>query len=394
MRPALARRAGLMTCGYYAALFLGIGAHLPYWPVWLKDWGLSDGEVGTWLGAALAVRLVANAALSALADAYAVRRLMLGACGALAAAVFALHSLAETRPVLFGLTLLVTMTLSPMIPLGEALGLRAAIRHGFAYPQARAVGSIAFLAMNLGLGVAIARLGPDAALWSLVACCGLAAVFGLMHPGGGAPAGGGLDTAGLREGWRLTASPAFLAFIVAASAAQASHAVFYTYGSLVWAGQGIGAEVIGRLWAMGVAVEIALMLGPGGRMVARLGPARALVLAAAAGVLRWAGFALEPGLDLLWPLQALHAGSFALAHLAAMAFIAAAIPPRLAATAQGVYVGTLAGLAMAGATLAAGWLSATHGMAQTYWLAAGLSGVSLGAALVLVRRWRGERLAD
>ncbi|MCL5778176.1 MFS transporter [Limibaculum sp. FT325] len=392
MRPALASRAGLLTCGYYAALFLAIGAHLPYWPVWLKDWGLTEGEVGTWLGAALAVRLVANAALSAVADAYAVRRLMLGVCGALAAAVFAAHALAETRPVLFGLTLLVTMTLSPMIPLGEALGLRAAIRYGFAYPQARAVGSIAFLAMNLALGAAIARVGADAALWSLVVCCGLAAAFGLMHPGGGAPPGGGLDTAGLREGWRLTASPAFLAFLVAASAAQASHAVFYTYGTLVWRGQGIGAEVIGMLWATGVAVEIALMLGPGGRIVARLGPARALALGAAAGLMRWAGFAMEPTLAVLWPLQALHAGSFALAHLAAMAFIAAAVPPRLAATAQGVYVGTLSGLAMAGATLMAGWLSAARGMADSYWLAVALSAVSLVAALVLARQWRGERL--
>ncbi|MBK0399269.1 MFS transporter [Limibaculum sp. M0105] len=392
MSSALASRAGLLTCGYYAALFLAVGAHLPYWPVWLKAWGLGDGEIGTYLGAALAVRLVANAAMSAVADAHAVRRLMLGICGFVAATVFALHALAESRPVLFVLTLMVTMSLSPMIPLGEALGLRAAIRHGFPYPQARAVGSAAFLVMNLGLGVAIAHVGPDAALWSLVVCCALAAVFGLMHPGGGAPPGGGLDTAGLREGWQLTASPAFLAFVVAASAGLASHAVFYSYGSLVWAAQGIGAEVIGQLWAMGVAVEVALMLGPGARLVVRLGPARALAIGAAAGILRWGMLSAEPALWALWPLQALHALTFALAHLGAMAFIASAIPPRLAATAQGVYVGTISGTVMAGATLLAGVVSGTQGMAASYWLAAGLSAVSLIAALVLIRRWDGERL--
>jgi PPP family 3-phenylpropionic acid transporter len=312
----------------------------------------------------------------------------------LAAGVFALHALAETKPVLFGLTLLVTATLSPMIPLGEALGLRAAMRHGFPYAHARSVGSVAFLVMNVGLGVTIQHVGADAALWSLVICCLAAAVFGFLHPGGGAPPGGGIDTAGVREGWRLTAAPAFLAFLVAASAGQASHAVYYAYGSLVWQAQGIGAQVIGMLWAVGVVVETALMLGPGTRIVTRIGPARALAIGAAAGVIRWGGLALAPGLVALWPLQALHALTFAMAHLGAMAFIATAVPPRLAATAQGVYVGTLSGLVIAGATFAAGAVSETVGLPPTYWLAAGLSAVSLIGAVVLGRLWQGERMAD
>ena len=92
-------------------------------------------------------------------------------------------------------------------------------------------------------------------------------------------------------------------------------------------------------------------------------------------------------------MQALHALTFAIAHLGMMAFVAAAIPPRLAATAQGVYVGTVSGVVMAGATLGAGWVSASIGLAPTYWLAATLSALSFGAAVLLGRRWRGERLA-
>ena len=393
MRASLASRPGLLTCAYYAALFLAIGAHLPYWPVWLADWGLSEVEIGSYMGAALLVRLLSNAALSAVADTFGVRRLMLGLAGAAAAIVFLLHAFVETRPALLALTLLVTLTLSPMIPLGEALGLRAALRHGFAYARARAVGSIAFLAMNVGLGIAIRQVGADAALWSLVGCCAAASVLGLVHPGGGAPPGGGVDTAGLREGWRLMASPAFRAFLVAASFGQASHAVLYSFGSLAWMKQGIGADMIGLLWAAGVLAETWLMLGPGGRFVSRIGPSIALALAGLAGTIRWGVMTFEPASSWLWPLQALHAGTFALAHLGAMAFIAAAVPPRLAASVQGVYVGTLTGFAMAGTTALAGWVGEAAGTASAYWLAAGLSTAALVAGLMLRRHWRGEALA-
>lgn len=393
MRTALASREGLLTCGYYTAIFLAIGAHLPYWPVWLADWGLSEAEIGSYMATALVVRLAANATLAAVADAFAIRRLTLAVGGAAAAVVFLLHAFAETRAELLALTLLVAVTLSPMLPLGEALGLRAALRHGFAYASARAVGSLAFLAMNVGLGIAIRHLGPDAALWSLVACCGAASVLGLMHPGGGAPPGGGLDRAGVREGWRLTASPAFLAFLIAASAAQASHAVYYAFGSLAWIEQGIGADTVGLLWAAGVLVETWLMLGPGARLVARIGPAWALALGGLSGIVRWGAMALEPAPGWLWPLQALHAGTFALAHLGAMAFIAAAVPPRLAASAQGIYVGTLTGLAMAGTTALGGRIGEIASPAAAYWLAAGLSATALVAGLMLRRLWRGEALA-
>jgi PPP family 3-phenylpropionic acid transporter len=385
MSPAIATRAGLLTCGYYTALFLAIGAHLPYWPVWLADWGLTDGEVAGYLGAGLVVRLVANAVLSAVADAWAVRRVMLGVCGVAAAGVFALHALADTRPELFGLTLLVTVTLSPMIPLGEALGVRASLRHGFPYAHARAVGSIAFLAMNVGLGAAIASAGPGVALWTLVVCCLAAAGFGLFHPGGGAPPGGGLDTARFREGVAMIANRRLALFALAVGLGQASHGVYYAYGSLGWAARGIGADTIGWLWAVGVLAETALMLGPGRAWVLRLGAATAIAAGGVAGVVRWGGMMFEPGVAALWPLQSLHAFTFAIAHLGAMAFVAAEIAPRLQASVQGVLVGTISGVLMAGAMFGAGAVAAAAGIPAAYGLALAMSGGSAVAALLLAR---------
>ena len=115
-------------------------------------------------------------------------------------------------------------------------------------------------------------------------------------------------------------------------------------------------------------------------------------LAALAGVLRWGLMSLTPGLTLLWPVQALHALTFGLGHLGAMAFVAAAIPPRLQASAQGLYSGGVGGVAIALATLAAGGINAAYGAASAYWLAAAMSGFALIAALRRWRIWDGGRI--
>ncbi len=392
MSRPLARREGLLTSAWYGALFFAFGAHLPYWPVWLADWGLSQAEIGTYLGLALGLRVIGATALPALADRFAARRVVIALSALAAAVVFGAHLVIETRPVLLAATLAAAFVTAPLIPLGEALGVRAAGMHGFAYAHARAAGSLAFLAMNVGLGALIARLGPGVVLWAVALNFLAVAALGAVHPGGGAPPGAGLDRSKLREAGALMAHPVFLTFAAAASIGQASHAVYYVYGTLGWVGQGIDAGVIGLLWATGVGAEILLRLGPGRHLVARIGPARAVALAALAGVLRWGLMSLTPGLALLWPVQCLHALTFGLGHLGAMAFVAAAIPPRLQASAQGLYGGGMGGLAIALATLAAGGINAAFGAASAYWLAAAMSGFALIAALRLGRIWDGGRI--
>ncbi len=382
-----------MTAGFYAALFFAFGAHLPYWPVWLRDWGLSDAEIGTYVGLALAVRVVSATVVPALADRFALRRALLAAGGALGAAIFLAHLLIGTREALLAATLLAAVAAAPLTPLGEALGIRAAARHGFAYAHARAVGSLAFLAMNVALGAALARFGAEVVLWAVVLNLAAVAVFGALHPGGGAPPGTGPARARLGEAAGLLAHPVFLTFAVAASLGQASHAVYYAYGTLAWLNQGVSAGVIGLLWATGVLAEIALMLGPGRRLVERIGPARALMAAGAAGVVRWPLMSLAPPEALLWPVQCLHALTFAVGHLGAIAFVAAAVPPRLQASAQGLFAGGLGGAAFALATLAAGRISAAAGPSATYWLAAAMSALALAAALRLARVWDGGMVA-
>jgi len=389
---AFSQRAGILTCGWYAALFLALGAQAAFWPVWLRDWGLSEAEIGTYLGLSLVVRALAATTLPALADRFAIRRAMLAACGSLGALFYFAHLLIGSRPALLAATLAVALVISPLGPLGEALGVRAAQRHGFIYAQPRAVGSFAFLVMNVSMGAAIGQLGSGAVLWAIALNLLLSAVLGLAHPGGGAPPGAGQDRARFREAFELLRNRAFLVFAVAISLGQASHSVFYVYGTLIWSGQGIGPGTIGLLWATGVLSEILLMLGPGWRLVERIGTAGAVALSGLAGVLRWSLTAIEPGLAVQWPVQCLHALTFGLCHLGAIAFVAAAVPPRLQASAQGLHAGGLGGIAFAVATICAGRISAVWDPAAAYWMAMAMSAGATVAALMLWRTWDGGRL--
>lgn len=370
-----------MVGGWYGFFFLAQGAYLPFWPLWLADWGLSAAEVGAYMAAAVGARVVAGAVIPALIDMTGAPRRGLAALAALAGCLFAAHALVETRGALLAATLTAAAMLAGALPIADALSLRAAARRGFAYAPARGVGSAAFLAANLLCAAAVARYGSDAALWWIATSFAPLVWLGLRHPGG---AGAPLPRPRLGQAAALVRRPAFLLTMLAGASLQGSHAVLYTYGSIHWRAQGIEDGTIGALWATGVALEVALMIFAGRRLIAALGPAGAMALAGVAGVLRWGLMTTDPALIWLWPLQGLHAITFTAAFLGALAMVERAAPASLAATAQGLVGATAGGLAMAGAGLTAAWAYPLFG-GSAYWIGAALSLTGLGAALTLAR---------
>lgn len=380
-----------LTGGYYAALFCAFGAHLPYWPVWLVSWGLTEAEIGAMLGIAIFARVLGSTVFPAIADRFAIRRALLAGAAGLSALIIVAHLMVESKAMLLTLTLLMALVSAPLIPVGEALGLRAAQQHGFAYSHARAIGSLAFLLIVLGLGPVIDWVGPGAVLYTISACLIVAAVLGSIHPGGGG-APGVPDRSRLSDIMDLGRNRLFLVFAISAALGQAAHGVYYTFSALQWSAAGMSATKIGALWSIGVAAEILLLFGPGRRWVARLGPARALVLAAIAGLIRWGAMYFEPTGLVLWPLQALHALTFGLTLLGTMAFIDAAVPARLGATAQGLSAGLFGGISLAVITVAGAQVAPFVEPGTLYAIAFGASFIACSAAVSLLASWRGERL--
>ena len=69
----------------------------------------------------------------------------------------------------------------------------------------------------------------------------------------------------------------------------------------------------------------------------RIGPARAAMLAAAAGIMRWGVMAETASIPALAAIQPLHGLTFALLHLTCMRLLAQCVPGHLEATALTVY---------------------------------------------------------
>ncbi|MFK7945867.1 MAG: MFS transporter [Paracoccaceae bacterium] len=394
-RQSVRNQAALLTAAYYAVLFMVLGAHLPYWPVWLAEWGLTEAEIGELLGWTTLARIVGSTVLPALADRFAIRRGMV-AMTALAAACVSAVLLAgvETYAGLMAVCLAGALAIAPPVPLGEALGVRASEQFQFSYPVIRAAGSAGFLAANLGVGAVIGQWGPDIVLWIGLIGFVAVAILGLIHPGGGAEASTGMGRTNAADIRALLSSPVFPLLGVTAALGQGAHAVYYAFSVLDWQTRGISAVTTGQLWAFSVLVETVFMLTVGRAWVARLGPAKALGLAALAGVLRWAAMVSGPTGLALWGLQGLHALTFALGHLAAIAFVAAAIPAQLVATAQGVVSGVLAGGIHACALFVAGSVIAWGGVEAGYAMSSAMAAASAGLALVLMSVWQGQRLME
>lgn len=374
---------------FYGALFLVAGTKLPYFPVWLNDRGLTTGEIAMVVAAPLFVRIAGTPAIGLAADMHGDRRraVILLAWGAFAA--FLLLIPAGGFAAILLITILLSVATTSMMPLTETVAMAGVRRHGLDYGRMRLWGSLTFIAASFAAGFAVQRAGAPIVLWLLILGAGatVAAAHLLPPPERDstqvAGAAAGRQGSMMAEAARLIFSPRFAVFILAVGTAQASHAVFYTFGVLHWQSQGISSAAAGMLWAVGVVAEIGLFAWSRA-IVARIGALWLLLAGAAAGVLRWVLMAADPGLAALFALQALHGLTYGAAHIGAVHWMSERVPQQQAGTAQSLYAAVTHGIAMGIATVAAGSLYAAL-QGRAYLAMSVLSGVGLAAGLVLLR---------
>lgn len=372
---------------FYATLFLFIGVHLPFWPVWLSHKGMSEAQIGYLIAVITWIRAIAPALIAQAAD----RR------GAVKSTIVAMLALSAVGNLLFFLTdsfwpillvmALTTLTFAGVIPMGESVAMRAADAHRFDYGRVRLWGSITFIVASYGAGALLEGQSGGLVLWMVIATLAVAAIAALGLPA--FQGGSGRRASGFPVK-RLLTNPTFLIFTAAAGLSQASHAAYYAFATLHWRNAGHSTETIGLLWAEGVIAEI-LLFTVSGWIVAKLGPMRLLAIAVAGGLIRWTVVALTAALPALIAVQWLHAATFAAAHLAAMHFILRAVPPEVAATAQSLYGGLGVGVMMGLTTVIAGTLYDTQGGLVFIGMAA-MSALGGVATYLLVRRWDGGRI--
>ncbi|MFZ2006729.1 MAG: MFS transporter [Stellaceae bacterium] len=370
---------------YYAAVFLIVGIKAPFWPVWLAGRGLGAREIAALFAAAIWVNVVITPAIGALADRLGRRRVaMIALCG-IAILGYALLWNAYDFWTLLALTLMTATAQTALMPLGDSITLAAVRERGVDYGRVRVWGSVSFILAAMASGAALSHAaagerGGNAVLaLVLIASMMLFAACVAIPGGSRVPAG--------PSRWSALGTMArerrFWQFIVVAAALQASHQVYYGFGTLYWRSLGFSDAVIGVLWAEGVVAEIALFW-LGSRLLVRLGPLGLMMAGGIAGIVRWGLMGLVPGLAAAFALQGLHALTFGATHLGAMNYLSRTVPPNAAASAQALYSGASSGIGSGLVMLVAGALYAQYG-GRAYLFMAALSALGLIGAALLAR---------
>jgi PPP family 3-phenylpropionic acid transporter len=385
------RAFALPVALFYGALFVVYGMYVPFMPVWL-DWkGLTAGEISTVIAAPLFVRVLVTPTVAVAADRSGVHhRYLIGLAWAALAFVLVL-TISRSFWAILIFAVLLMISNSTIMPLIDTIAVQGTRVRGLDYGRLRLWGSLSFVAASFAGGIAITEFGGGAGIWLIAMGCALTLIAAYLVPN---VDGGPVSSANnpqpiwkIAEPRELLAQREFRLFLVAAGLAQAAHAAFFTFGTLLWQKQGLSAAWCGTLWAIGVFAEV-LLFTFSGRVAAKFGAARLIAIGGAASILRWLLLASEPSLLILVPLQLLHGVTYGASHIGAMHFIHDAVPRDRAASAQALYATVSAGVAMGVATLIAGYVYAQAGP-LSYVAMAVIAAVSLGAALRLIQVWNG-----
>ena len=373
---------------FYFAVYLGTGANSPYIGLFFAERGLTGAQIGMILAAPMLARALTGPTVAVWADGFTLRRTPLALLSLAAmlfyAAVAGVHGFWAWLAIWF----CTSTCYAALQPLADVIALKRARLERFNYGWSRSFGSISFILANFGCGALLAFTGPSVVLAWTATAAGLVALSALRLPDDRVHDGGARLS--LIDRWRgagaLLADRRFMLAIVSCGFVLAGQAFYYGFSTLLWRRQGIPEALIGALWATGVVIEIVFMWGLG-RIARRMGPAMLLGLGAVLALIRWTAYAFSPPLWALWPLQTLHAGSFAMAWIASLQFVERFAPPHAASAAQMLNSAIPLGLMIGLATLASGPLFDAFG-ARGYLAMAGLAVVGLCGAVALARTAR------
>jgi PPP family 3-phenylpropionic acid transporter len=376
------------------ALYLLVGANLPFLPVWMETKrGLSGGEISAIIAIATLVRIFAGPMIAAEAE----RRGLRSVLGMLAlVTLLAYLALFPGGPILMSALLLVCTYVSwgVLSPLTEGLLIASTQEGRPDYGVARALASVCFIVSSLVVGALVQSFGAEWALWAMIVTSfGLCFASVLLPRDAPAPANRAGFRQTLKEGFGLYRNRRLLLLALSVSFIQSAHAYYYNLGSNVWLGQGIDASHLGALWSVGVGMEVLLLLFSGWLFVqSRWTPGALIFLGGAGAVLRWTLTGFAPALPVLYGLQSLHALSFAATHIGGLRFLNEEVAAEKVPVAMAINSAMAFGPMLAVFGVMAGWyydMSAGQGVgaqARGYWLMAVIAVLGCACALPLLRR--------
>ncbi|SHI54558.1 MFS transporter [Wenxinia saemankumensis] len=325
-------------CGlFYLSQMTTMGAANGYAGIWFADQGLSGAQIG-WINAAPIFGLLClNLFVGRVADRADDWRSVIVALMALAAVLSAGLSLAAGFVGILLVWGAAHTALGAGLPVADAATLKLTERRGSEYGPIRALATVGYLCALVLVGLMAGAFGPGVFLPLFIGFALLRALAATALPRFRAPPGEEGEARPGATALGQVLRPWFLLPLGGACVIFGSHFILNAFQALLWQRQGIGVGTISLLIAFGAVCETALFwFWPRIRHLASL---RALLaFAGAVAVLRWTAFAFAPPVALLWPLQALHAITFALTLMASLAYVSSHVTEQIAAQAQAVFV--------------------------------------------------------
>jgi len=343
----------------FATLFVSLGTHLPYFPLWLQAKGFHAGQIAVILAAPMFLRVVTTPLLTALADRARDRAHVYIALVAASMVLAAGYFLPPTYAVVLAVSLALTIVWTPHSPIADSLALSGVRRFGSNYTSMRKWGSISYLCANVVGGFILARTGAEAVPAIIFVALGAALVAGLLAPRLGRPRRASpLSATEIQHSAPKLLNAYFLYFTLGVGIITASHAYLYGFVSIYWKSIGISDTVVGLLWAWGVVSEVCMFLFFN-RIFNSVSVVRVMLIAGIGSIVRWIAF------PLIWPLglgvagffgvQTLHAVSVAMVLIGLQKMIGETVSEERTGAAQGIAY-FFNGFFMAVVTLASGWL--------------------------------------
>jgi len=367
---------------YFICFFFIWGIFLPFWGIWLEAKGVSPEQIGTLFSLGLVLRFCSNIGLlprlktaSGTLKLLSVLSFSLFACLLLLVFFQGWYALAA-------LTLLLNFLIGPMMPLGDIIGTRLVKQIKINYGQARLWGSISFIVGSSFVGWSINEFGSESILWIIIAAALVTYCLSLikLNPQLQDPTEQPKEKVNL---FKLLKQPKVIYFVLVMGLIQGSHGAYYAFSSIYWSSVGITEFSIAMLWGIGVVAEIILMRF-NDRLFNHWSIKNMCLLALVAAIVRWTALWYTTDLALLMFAQTFHALTFALAHLAAMRFIAKQADELMVGY-QSLYSSVSLGLVMALLTYISGWVYQPQDSTVFLWMAALLLPV-----FILLKKWRIE----
>ena len=361
----------------YSSTFLVISLFAAYLPFWLnKAFGIEAKLIGIILGITGFLKIFTNSLMVGKIKKYEYLRktlLLIGFILILLSLALIFFNNSFNKLTLIAVIFTILILFAPIITLidsaCESLNKNAAKTYG----KIRLSGSISFLFGVYVIGLVIQKVSFSVfpyLLFSAFFLFFLSVVYLPKHDKHN------INLSYSHDYVKVIKNKKFLIILIVCSLIQSSHAVYYSFSTILWHNLGIEMDDVGKLWAWAVVVEILVFFYINKANISKNIYAL-LLFCTACSTTRWILTFYFKDFFTLLIVQSLHSVSFALTHYIIVVYIYNVVKPKLKLVSLNMYFILSSGLFMTIMTILSGLIISTYKGQSVYLLMAFICLLSL-----------------